>query len=473
MKPWIFVVDDEQSLREYLSILLAKSGYKVRAFASGLELLESLREHTPDLILLDLKMPGMDGIQVLEKVRTLDPNIPVIIMTAYGTIQSAIEAIQKGAFYYITKPFELSELKIQIQKALEYRQLKQENLQLKQELSLNFQIVGQNPEFLKVLDIVRKVAQTDATVLIQGESGTGKELIARALHQNSRRASYPFIAINCAALPEELLESELFGYEKGAFTGATQAKEGLFRAAHRGTLFLDEIGEISPRIQVKLLRALQEKEIIPLGSTRAVQVDVRILASTNRNLEELMRQGVFREDLYYRLNVITIRVPPLRERKDDIPLLVDHFVKKYAKKHAIPPKRVPREVMDLLLNYSWPGNVRELENAIERAMILSPGDTLSPQALPPQVRGLQPGEEVPLPPPTLTLEELERRYILKVLEEVGWDKARAAQILGINLSTVYRKLARFGIKVNPGERGLQFANPGSQPEKTPPRGASH
>ena len=466
MKPWIFVVDDEQSLREYLSIFLAKSGYKVRTFASGTELLENLQEHLPDLILLDLKMPGMDGIQVLEKVQALDPDIPVIIMTAYGTIQSAIEAIQKGAFYYITKPFELSELKIQIQKALEYRQLKRENLRLKQELSLNFQIVGQNPEFLKVLDMVKRVAKTDATVLIQGESGTGKELIARALHQNSLRSPYPFIAINCAALPEELLESELFGYERGAFTGATTSKEGLFRAAHRGTLFLDEIGEISPRIQVKLLRALQEKEIIPLGSTRAIQVDVRIIASTNRNLEDLMRQGVFREDLYYRLNVITIRVPPLRERKDDIPLLVNHFVKKYAKKHAIPPKRVPKEVMQILMNYSWPGNVRELENAIERAMILSPGEELSPQALPPQILGMKADEEIPLPPAILTLEELERRYILKVLEEVGWDKVRAAQILGINLSTVYRKLARFGIKVNPGDRNLHFANPASQPEKS-------
>ncbi len=465
MKPWIFVVDDEESLREYLSILLAKSGYKVRTFSSGTELLDTLPGHSPDVILLDLKMPGMDGIQVLERVRSMDPQVPVIIMTAYGTIQSAIEAIQKGAFYYITKPFEISELKIQIQKALEYRQLKRENLQLKQELNLNFQIVGQNPEFLKILETVRRVAKTDATVLILGESGTGKELIARALHQNSPRAAYPFVAINCAALPEELLESELFGYERGAFTGATTSKEGLFRAAHRGTLFLDEVGEISPRIQVKLLRALQEREIIPLGSTKPVKVDVRILASTNRDLEALMRKGQFREDLYYRLNVITLRIPPLRERKDDIPLLVDHFIRKYSRKHKIPPKRVPKEVLQVLMAYSWPGNVRELENAIERALILSPGEEITLEALPPQILGLRGEDEVSLPPPTLTLEELERRYILKVLEEVGWDKARAAQILGINLSTVYRKLARFGIKVHPSDRDLQTANPPSQSEK--------
>ncbi len=468
MKPWIFVVDDEESLREYLSILLSKNGYNVRTFASGTALLDALHEQSPDLILLDLKMPEMDGIQVLERVRALDPNLPVIIMTAYGTIQSAIEAIQKGAFYYITKPFEVSELKIQIQKALEYRRLKWENLQLKQELGLNLQIVGQNPEFLKVLDMVKRVAKTDATVLILGESGTGKELIARALHQHSQRAAYPFVAINCAALPEELLESELFGYEKGAFTGATASKEGLFRAAHKGTLFLDEIGEISPRIQVKLLRALQEREIIPLGSTKPLKVDVRILASTNQDLEALMREGRFREDLFYRLNVITIRIPPLRDRKDDIPLLVDHFIRKYARKHQIPPKRVPQRVLQLLMAYPWPGNVRELENAIERALILSPGEELSVEALPPQILGSRGEADLPLPPPTLTLEELERRYILKVLESVGWDKARAAQILGINLSTVYRKLARFGIKVTAPDRDLQVANRPSQSEKAPP-----
>ncbi len=470
MKPWIFVVDDEESLREYLSILLSKSGYNVRTFPSGPALLEALGEQSPDLILLDLKMPEMDGIQVLERVRALDPNLPVIIMTAYGTIQSAIEAIQKGAFYYITKPFEISELKIQIQKALEYRRLKWENLQLKQELGLNLQIVGQNPEFLKVLDMVKRVAKTDATVLILGESGTGKELIARALHQQSQRAAYPFVAINCAALPEELLESELFGYEKGAFTGATSSKEGLFRAAHKGTLFLDEIGEISPRIQVKLLRALQEREIIPLGSTKPVKVDVRILASTNQDLEALMREGRFREDLFYRLNVITIRIPPLRDRKDDIPLLVDHFIRKYARKHQIPPKRVPQRVLQLLMAYPWPGNVRELENAIERALILSPGEEIAVEALPPQILGSRGEADLPLPPPTLTLEELERRYILKVLESVGWDKARAAQILGINLSTVYRKLARFGIKVTAPDRDLQVANRPSQIEKADPRG---
>ncbi len=463
-KEIIFVVDDEESLREYLSILLAKEGYVVRTFPGGEEALQALHEQTPALVLLDLKMPGMDGLEVLERIKQYDRDIQVIIMTAFGTIKSAVQAMQKGAFHYITKPFEVSELRIQIEKALEFRRLKNENIQLRRQLRTPFEnLIGKSPNFLKVLDLVQKVAPTDATVLIQGESGTGKELVARALHDNSPRSSYPFVAINCGALPEDLLESELFGYVKGAFTGAVSDKEGLFRAAHRGTIFLDEIGEISPKLQVKLLRVLQEREIIPLGSTKPVKVDVRIIASTNRDLEKMVREGKFREDLFYRLNVITITLPPLRERKEDIPLLVHHFIQKYSKKNGIPPKRVPKEIMDLFLAYPWPGNVRELENAIERALILSPGDEITWDALPPALLGARKQkEEIPIPPPVLTLEELERRYILRVLEETQWDKVKTAEILGINLSTVYRKLARYGIRVESehAKMGLQDAKSG-------------
>lgn len=448
MKEVVFVVDDEESIREYLSILLAKEGYVVRTFSNGEDALDALSEHSPAVVLLDIKMPGLDGIAVLERIKRFNRNIQVIMMTAFGTIKSAVEAMKKGAFHYITKPFDSQELRLQITKALEFWRLTSENIRLKKELKTTFRkLVGKSPKFLHVLDLIDKVAPTDATVLILGESGTGKELVARAIHEHSPRSSYPFVAINCAALPEDLLESELFGYVKGAFTGAVTDKEGLFKTAHKGTIFLDEVGDISLKLQVKLLRVLQEREFTPLGSTKPQRVDVRVIASSNRDLDDMVREGKFREDLYYRLNVISLQLPPLRERRDDIPLLVGHFINQFSKKNGIPPKRPTKEVMEVFMKYDWPGNVRELENAIERALILSPGEEIILESLPPALwRPKEKGEER-FPSPTLTLEELEKKYILKVLEATKWDKAKAARILGVNVSTVYRKLSRYGIRV--------------------------
>ncbi|RKY96660.1 MAG: hypothetical protein DRQ06_00870 [Candidatus Hydrothermota bacterium] len=445
----ILIVDDEASVGQFLSIMLEREGYKVEAVLSGKEALEKIAENPPQVVLADLRMPEMDGIELLTRIKEEDPRIAVVIMTAYGSLESAVEAMRKGAFDYVMKPFQIEEIKLVIKRAIEERKLREENLELKRRVKQYElkEIVGKNEKFQRVLELAKKVAPTDSTVLIRGESGTGKELIAKAIHNMSPRANNPFIAINMAALPEELLESELFGYTKGAFTGATKNKEGLFKAAEGGTILLDEISEASPRIQVKILRALQEKEITPVGSTKTIKVDVRIIASTNADLEKMVAEGRFREDLYYRLNVVYIHLPPLRERKDDIPLLTNHFLKKYTSLYNLPPKKISDETMKILLEYSWPGNVRELENAIERAVILSEGDVIKPADLPEKIRdrfsvgGVS--DQVSLS--GLTLEELERRYILQVLDETGWNKNRAAQILGIDPSTLYRKLQRYGL----------------------------
>ncbi|HDM89892.1 MAG TPA: sigma-54-dependent Fis family transcriptional regulator, partial [candidate division WOR-3 bacterium] len=384
----ILIVDDEASVGQFLSIMLEREGYKVEAVLSGKEALEKIAENPPQVVLADLRMPEMDGIELLTRIKEEDPRIAVVIMTAYGSLESAVEAMRKGAFDYVMKPFQIEEIKLVIKRAIEERKLREENLELKRRVKQYElkEIVGKNEKFQRVLELAKKVAPTDSTVLIRGESGTGKELIAKAIHNMSPRANNPFIAINMAALPEELLESELFGYTKGAFTGATKNKEGLFKAAEGGTILLDEISEASPRIQVKILRALQEKEITPVGSTKTIKVDVRIIASTNADLEKMVAEGRFREDLYYRLNVVYIHLPPLRERKDDIPLLTNHFLKKYTSLYNLPPKKISDETMKILLEYSWPGNVRELENAIERAVILSEGDVIKPADLPEKIR---------------------------------------------------------------------------------------
>ncbi len=444
----ILIVDDEASVGQFLSIMLEREGYKVEAVLSGKEALEKIAENPPQVVLADLRMPEMDGIELLTRIKEEDPRIAVVIMTAYGSLESAVEAMRKGAFDYVMKPFQIEEIKLVIKRAIEERKLREENLELKRRVKQYElkEIVGKNEKFQRVLELAKKVAPTDSTVLIRGESGTGKELIAKAIHNMSPRANSPFIAINMAALPEELLESELFGYTKGAFTGATKNKEGLFKAAEGGTILLDEISEASPRIQVKILRALQEKEITPVGSTKTIKVDVRIIASTNADLEKMVAEGRFREDLYYRLNVVYIQLPPLRERKDDIPLLTSHFLKKYTSLYNLPPKKISDETMKILLEYSWPGNVRELENAIERAVILSEGEVIKPADLPEKIRNrfsVKVSDQVNLS--GLTLEELERRYILQVLDETGWNKNRAAQILGIDPSTLYRKLQRYGL----------------------------
>jgi DNA-binding NtrC family response regulator len=441
----ILVVDDEQSMAEFLSILLTKEGYRVLTSNSGQEALDKAREIRMDCVITDIKMPGIDGIAVLEGIKKIDPSIPVIIMTAFASRQSAIDAVNKGAFLYLEKNANNDEIKASVKNALRMRRVQSENQFLKRQLKRSHEerpIIGKSEEMMAVFKMVDKVAETDSTILIYGESGTGKELIAREIHYRSKRAGGPFVSINCGALPKDLLESNLFGHVKGSFTGAIRDQDGMLKVAEGGSFFLDEVGETSPATQVKLLRALQEREIIPVGGTKPIKIDVRLIAATNADLEHQVAEGHFRADLYYRLNVIPIRLPSLRERRDDIPLLVDHFLGKCCGDRL---KSCSREAMELLAKYDWPGNVRELENVIERAVILDEGGVIGPDDLPLKIRtgGLRRGSLV-IDSPTLTLEELEREYILKVLNHTGWHKKRASEILGINASTLYRKLQSYG-----------------------------
>jgi len=446
MKGKILVVDDEANVCKFLSILLEKEGYEVKSTTSPKEALGLVKESPPHLVLADLRMPEVNGLELLSQIKNENSQVTVILMTAYASLDSAVEAMRRGAFDYIMKPFQVDEIKLVVKRAFDERRLREENLELKRKVrQYEFQeIVGKNEEFLKILELVKKVANTDSTVLIYGESGTGKELIAKAIHQLSQRSQKPFIAINMAALPEELLESELFGYVKGAFTGAAKDKEGLLKAAEGGTVLLDEISEASPRIQVKILRALQEKEMTPVGSTKVQKVNVRIIASTNTDLEAKVKEGNFREDLFYRLNVVSINIPPLRERKDDIPLLVNYFLKKYSALYNLPVKKFSNEAMEILFKYDWPGNVRELENAVERALILSEGEIIVPGDLPEKILSQEEAPQI-VATEKISLEELEKRYIIQILDLTGWNKTKAAQILGIDPSTLYRKLQRYGL----------------------------
>jgi len=435
---------------KFMQIMLKKEGYDVSSAQSGKEALGELRSSHYDLVIADLMMPEMNGLELLSKVRSIDPELNFIVMTAYASVDTAIEALKKGAFDYIAKPFKVDELKITIRKSLEQKRIAKENLDLKRQLKKEFSLdsfIGDTPEIIEMKKLVEKVALTDSTVLIQGESGTGKELVAKAIHHHSRRADKPFVTINCAALPETLLESELFGHTKGAFTGAIKEKEGLFFVADGGTFFLDEVGVISQAIQVKLLRVLEEKEITPVGSTKPIQVDVRLIAATNADLEQEVKLGNFRADLFYRLNVIPIHIPTLRERKDDIKLLTFYFMKKYCEKLQIKEKSISDEAMNKLLSYSWPGNARELENTMERAILLAKDDEINIKDLPENILS---GEAVKLieetRPETPTLETIEKSYIFWVLQRTGWQKSKAAQILGIDSSTLYRKIEKYGLK---------------------------
>lgn len=384
----ILIVDDEPNIRRVLSAVFEKAGYQVYTAENGKKALDIIStEQNLDVVLCDLIMPDLNGVEVLKTAREINPRLSLIMITAHGTIKTAVDAMKLGAFDYITKPFDMDEIKLVVKNALERSQLLVENTQLKQELKSRYrfdEIVGNSGKMQEVFKIIERVANSNATVLIRGESGTGKELVARAIHYNSPRASKPFIAVSCAALPETLLESELFGHEKGAFTGAVGQKAGRFELAHQGTLFLDEIPEISPAVQVKLLRALQEREFERVGGTKTVKVDVRLIAATNRDLEQLVADGQFRADLYYRLQVIQIFLPPLRERREDIPALVEHFIAKFNAQNNKNIRYATKEAMDLLMNYSWPGNVRELENAIERAVVLTDADSdlIEPDVLP-------------------------------------------------------------------------------------------
>lgn len=448
-RPKVLIIDDESGILETLRILLKNHGFEVKTAQGGQAGLEALADGAPDIVVTDIRMPGVSGMDILEAAKSQDPDIPVILMTAQASLQSAIQAVNQGAFYYIQKPFSNDEFLALCRRAAEQRQLKAENVNLRREIrrrdrSRAVRPVGKSPKFLEVLRLAEEVAPTESTVLILGESGTGKEVVARYIHELSSRSEGPFFSINCGALPESLLESELFGHVKGSFTGAVRDKEGLFAAARGGTFFLDEIAEMKPSTQVKLLRVLQEREALPVGGTEPIPVDVRVIAATNRDLDDALRDGSFRTDLYYRLNVITLHLPPLRERREDIPLLCEWFLQRLAEQRGVSPKRLSPQALEALSAYHWPGNVRELENALEHAMVLAPGDTIEPDALPRRI--LEPKVE-PLvsekPLPTPTLEVIERAYIMWVLGSVGGNKTRAAEILGIDPSTLYRKLARY------------------------------
>jgi two-component system response regulator PilR (NtrC family) len=462
----ILVVDDEQSMTQFLGIVLRKEGYEVTTVSSGREALEKVKADSPDVVITDIKMPGMDGIQLLQGIKKHDPGIPVVIMTAYASQQSAIEAVNLGAFQYLIKNAKNDEIKLIVRNALEMRRVKVENQYLKRELKRGHDekvIIGSSEEMSRVFRMVEKVADSEATIMIQGESGTGKELIAREIHYSSRRAQGPFVSINCGAIPRDLLESNLFGHIKGSFTGAVRDSAGLFQVAEGGTFFLDEVGEMPLATQVKLLRALQEREIIPVGGTQPIKIDCRLVAATNAELEKEVAEGRFRADLYYRLNVIPIKLPPLRLRRDDIPLLVDHFLKRHAQDQ--PPKQVSKEALELLMKYDWPGNVRELENVMERSLVLDEGGVIGPDDLEERIRfGHSHRGSLVIDSPTLTLEELEKEYILKVLNHTRWQKKRASEILGINPSTLYRKLVAYGVE-KPGREESDFANENGEEPK--------
>jgi two-component system response regulator PilR (NtrC family) len=444
----ILIVDDEQSMTQFLGIVLRKEGYQVASTNSGRDALEKVRGESFDAVITDIRMPGMDGLQLLEGIKKIDPTLPVVIMTAYASQQSAIDAVNLGAFQYLIKNAKNDEIKLVVRNAIEMRRVRSENQYLKRELKKGHEekvIIGTSDEMMRVFKMVEKVADSEATIMIQGESGTGKELIAREIHYSSRRASGPFVSINCGAIPRDLLESNLFGHVKGSFTGAVRDSAGLFQVAEGGTFFLDEVGEMPSATQVKLLRALQEREIIPVGGTQPIKIDCRLVAATNADLEKEVAEGRFRADLFYRLNVIPIKLPHLRQRRDDIPLLVDHFLKRYAVNN--PAKTVNPEAMELLMKYDWPGNVRELENVMERALILDEGGIIGPDDLPDKLRfGASHRGSLIIDSPTLTLEELEKEYILKVLSYTRWQKKKASDLLGINASTLYRKLIAYGVE---------------------------
>ncbi len=451
----ILIIEDKESMLRMLTELFKEEGMNVLTARDGPEALKKIKDEKIDVILTDLRLPSMDGITILKEVKTIDSSIPVIVMTAYGSIETAVEAMKLGATDFITKPFNTDHLLMVIKRVLESRNLLRENILLKEETSRKMPvIIGKSSSMVELLQKVQKVARTKTTVLILGESGTGKELIAKAIHYLSDRARYPFITINCAAIPGELLESELFGYEKGAFTGAESRKLGKFELADRGTIFLDEIGEMELSLQAKLLRIIEDGILERVGGIKPVPVDVRIIAASNRDLSEEVRKGRFREDLFYRLNVFPITVPPLRERKEDIPLLVEYFLKKFSAELKQPLKSLSREAMDLLLSYNWKGNVRELENTIERALILSDGEFIKPEhiSLIPQSCG--PDRLFELIPMDGSLEETSRaalriaesERIKRALKETKGNKLRAAELLRVSYKTLLTKIKEYNLE---------------------------
>ncbi|MDI6844971.1 MAG: sigma-54 dependent transcriptional regulator [Candidatus Saccharicenans sp.] len=451
---WIHLIDDEPIIHDVLGQLLEAEGYRVEISASGEEALKKFEEQKFDLILLDLLMPGMDGLEVLRRIKRIDPEALVIIITAYASVESALAAIKMGAYDYIQKPFKNDELLMTIKRALDHRRLQEENVRLRYELKKKFSfsnIIGKSPVMMNVFELIKAAAPTRSTILIQGESGTGKELVARAIHQNSDRANHPFVVVNSGSLPPDLLESHLFGHVKGAFTGAVTEKKGLFEAANNGTIFFDEISSLSLETQVKLLRVMQDKEFMRLGGTRTIKVDVRIIAATNTDLEELIEQKAFRKDLFYRLNVIKIELPPLRQRKEDIPLLVKHFIDLYNTENQKQVEGVSEDVMEILMDYDWPGNVRELENVIERAVVLCKSKVITRDLLPPFLLS---GKKViyeELNNSSLNLKEktaeFQKKLILTALEKSGGVQKKAAEMLGLKPTTLNEMIKRLKISV--------------------------
>ncbi len=449
-RPHVLIVDDEELYRHALERILGRSGYTISCAPDAAQALEIASQQPLDLVICDVRMPGISGLELVRQIHDLDPDVPCIVVTGYGGAEQSVEALHAGAFWYLEKPFEQRHLDVVrrlVEQAIEHRRLRSENRRLQRELRSRHgfeSIVGQSPALARVLQTVEKVAASDSTVLITGESGSGKELIAQAIHYNSARADRVLVTVNCGAIPEELLESELFGHVRGAFTNAVRDREGRFAMAEGGTIFLDEIGDMSPNLQVKLLRVLQERSFEPVGSSRTQRVDVRVIAATHQVLAEKIRSQEFREDLYYRLNVIPIEVPPLRERRDDIPLLAEHFLRAFESKHGRGPLSIDPEAMEVMCAYAWPGNVRELQNWIERAAALCRGRSITAADIPRRLRErLEPIDSTRLE----SLQVLERSHILNTLECVGWNRRRAAEILQISTTTLWRRLKQFGIDV--------------------------
>ena len=472
-KPRILVIDDESAIRDSLKMILEYEGYQFIGAASGQDGLTTIQRERPDAVLLDIKMPGMDGMEVLRKVHALDESLPIIMISGHGSTATTVEAIKSGAVDYFEKPLSTERVIVTLRNVLKQSELSAENRDLKLAMESRYEIVGQSPALRGVLEAVQRASPTNATVLLLGESGVGKELVARTIHRNSPRAGQRFVQVNCAAIPEELIESELFGHEKGSFTGATEKQVGKFEQADRGTIFLDEVGDMSQKTQAKVLRVLQEQEVERLGSARTIKVDVRVIAATNKNLEEAIERGEFRDDLYFRLNVIPIVVPPLRERREDIPRLVQHFAKRTAEEHNLKPKRFEAAALDALSRYRWRGNIRELRNTVERLMIMTPGDAVRVEDLPADVRS----NDSPSRPASVavsgaaaadtgssgaaqkpdvqavgagTLREFkdasERAYLVQKLRENNWNISKTAEIIDTPRSNLYKKLEQYGIK---------------------------
>jgi len=460
-KPRILVIDDEEDMLENYARILSRMGYECLTQKNGSIAIDMIDSYGPDVILSDLRMPDMEGLDILDRLKKIHPDIPFIIVTAYGDIPTAVESVKRGAFDFITKPFSSEQLKITLERALKYKGLTDENRKLKEQLGscFNLEIIGKSHVIREVIEVVNRVAITDANILLTGESGTGKEMVARIIHSKSPRSKGPFIPVDCAALPENLLESELFGYEKGAFTGAHTMRKGLIESANEGTLFLDEIGEMPLGLQAKLLRTLQDRMVRRLGSNRFTPVDIRIIAATNRDLKKAVQEGIFRNDLYYRLNVIHINIPPLRERREDIPLLVLHFLKKFNNLHKKKVISISPEAMSVIEDYPWPGNVRELQNVIERAVIMSDSERIELKDLPNGliVRDVESSGFQVLNPTVnsipykeakeIWLATFEKNYLLSLFENTSFNISRAAEIAGINRKTIHRLIKRYNLDI--------------------------